>query len=370
MAPLLLVIGLGGMVEFGLRFVRSRRSSVQFWGAWQLPSPKALSFRNHPYALYVKTPNADGLYPSNSLGYSGKREFSMERHPNSVRIYCVGGSTTEGHVPSQGPDSSWPGQVQDILARRFPHTTIECINAGTAGYTSAESLAEFIFRGIDLKPDLLLVYHNINDVLTCQMVEGFKTDYSHVRCHKPWTIGWINRIPQCPSWWTYQAVWNWLTMRYGKINALLYWISDPPWSPVHDIDERAVYAFRRNITVLATVARRWACTPVLIKWECSPAGDEFPSYLEHNPNTDELCRALIQANNDGLQQIASQVEGCQYLDVGPFEPRHFETDGMHFSPQGLGEMASRVANGIEPLVRSIVELQRSPVDAVSSPGAA
>ncbi len=78
-----------------------------------------------------------------------------------------------------------PGKLQDILTERFPGACVECVNAGVAGYTSAASLIEFLIRGIDLKPDILLIYHNINDAWTCQMVDGFKFDYSHVRLHKP-----------------------------------------------------------------------------------------------------------------------------------------------------------------------------------------
>lgn len=200
------------------------------WAPFLMTSPKLLSLESHPYALYVKKQNCTGLYPSNSLGYTGKREISRERIPNSCRIYCVGGSTTEAHNPNQGPDSSWPGKMQDILAARFPGTSMECINAATVGYTSAESLSEFLFRGIDLKPDILLVYHNVNDAWTCQMVDGFKSDYSHARRHKSWDLGWVNRIPEISWVWTYQLVRECIMKRYGKSNALLYWISHPPWT--------------------------------------------------------------------------------------------------------------------------------------------
>jgi len=350
------LLGLVG-AELCLRAYRGLRHGIPPWSPWRMPSQKSLSFMDHPYALYVKQPNCNGLYPSNNLGYAGKREVSQQRLPRSVRIYCVGGSTIEDHDSAQGPDASWPGKLQDILARRFPDTTIECINAGTAGYTSAESLAEFLFRGLDLEPDILLVYHNVNDAWTSQMIAGFKSDYSHARRHKPWTVGWVNRLPQLPHLWTYQLVRERLTRRFGRANALLFWIADPPWQAAEVFDPSAVRAFERNITNLVHVAHRWGCAPVLLKWECDWSARFLPSYLERRAEVADLYFQYLHANNEALERIAAQHDHCSYLDVGPFEPHHF-SDSMHFSTGGLDEMARRVADGIEPLVRTVVEARR------------
>jgi lysophospholipase L1-like esterase len=260
----------------------------------------------------------------------------------------------EGHDSSLGPDSSWPGRVQDILASCFPGVRIECINAATAGYTSAESLSEFLFRGIDLQPDILLVYHNVNDAWTCQMVDRFKSDYSHARTHKPWNVGWINRIPQIPFLVTYQLTRDWVMKRYGKANALIYWISDPPWKTVHSFDEKAVRAFKRNIVNLVSVAQAWSCVPVLIKWECDWEARRLPPYLENSDETINAYFDYLRANNRVLEEIAAAFRDCHYLEVGPFEPHHF-TDAMHFSSLGLQAMTERVADKLEPIVRSVLE---------------
>jgi len=351
------------VVEVAVRTVRALRHHQRWLGLWRLPAPKALAFEDHPYALYVRKPNCDGRYPSNSLGYAGKRELAPSRRPGSVRLYCVGGSTVEDHDPAQGPDSSWPGKLQDLLSARFPEATIECINAATAGYTSAESLAEFAFRGVDLRPDLLLVYHNVGDCWTAQMVEGFKSDYAHARRHKPWTLGWANRIPQLPQWWTYQLLRDWAARRFGKANALIYWIADPPWKTVRKFNATAVAAFERNLTNLAAIARTWGCTPVLIKWECDWSARRLPVYLEQTPEATQVYFEFLNANNEAVKRVATRIDGCVFLDVGPLTPQHF-SDTIHFSPSGLEEMARRVARGIEPLVRSLVEAQRGTGGAV------
>jgi len=351
------LVAAGMTLELLTRLYRSRRDRVSIASLfWRQPSAKIHSFIPHPYAFYVKRPGRGGSYPTNSMGHVGKREYAKSRSPQSFRIYCVGASEIENIVPEQGPDSSWPGKLQDVLTQRFPGVKIECLNAGASGYTSAESLAEFLFRGVDFRPDLLLVYHNGNDAATCQMVNGFASDYSHARRPKPWTEGWLNRLPQVTWLWSYQLLREWATKRYGKIHTLLHWISDPPWQAAHGFKSEAVKAFERNIINLVAVAQAWNCRSVLIKWECDWQARRAPLYFKPSAETTELYYAFVQANNEALRRVAQRFDACRYIDVGPMAPQHF-CDTNHFSPSGLDEMARRVADQIEPVVKDLIGLQ-------------
>jgi lysophospholipase L1-like esterase len=347
-------------VEFIVRLYHRLSRGYPFAAAYSVPSAKAIAYESHPYALYVKRPDAEGFYASNNLGYVGTQRLSREKPPGTVRIYCAGGSTTEQHDPAQGPDSSWPGQLQAMLAKLVPGA-VECINAGVSGYTSAESLAEFLFRGIDLNPDVLLVYHNVNDAWTCQMVDGFRSDYSHARRHKAWSVGWINRLPQLPHLRTWQLIRHHVTQRFGRAQALMHWIADPPWRTASSVNPAAVQAFRRNIANLVAVAKANKCVPVLIKWECDWSTRQLPPFLTLSDASLRTFYEYLRLNNAGLQAVAQQ-EGCHYVDVGPFEPRHFRADGMHFSGEGLTAMASRVARAIEPIVAAVSTRSSIPVE--------
>lgn len=349
-------MGVIAVLEIALRVYHRARRAHPLLGAYRAPKVKTLAYEGHPYALYVKRVNAEGLYPSNNLGYGGTRPLSRRKAPGTVRIYCAGGSTTEQHDPDRGPDSSWPAQVQDQLVSRFAPTPIECINAGMSGYTSAESLAEFLFRGVDLGPDVLLVYHNINDAWTCQMVRGFRSDYSHARRHKSWSLGWINRVPQLPHMRLWEVLRGRLTRRFGKAQSLLYWISDPPWEAVTSVDADAVSTFRRNVTNLVTTAKVWGCVPVLVKWECDWANLQLPPPLTGPNSALSTFREYLERNNAVLREIGHAIDGCHYIDLGPFEARHFEPDGIHFSGEGLSHMAQRVARELEPIVKGIIDL--------------
>jgi lysophospholipase L1-like esterase len=348
-------VGAIAVLEILLRVYQRLRGGYPLLGAYRSAKAKTLAYESHPYALYTKRPNAGGLYPSNNLGYGGTRPLSRQKARGAVRIYCAGGSTTEQHDPDRGPNSSWPAQLQDCLGSRFAPTPIECVNAGMSGYTSAESLSEFLFRGVDLSPDVLLVYHNLNDAWTCQMVRGFRADYSHARRHKSWSLGWINRLPQLPHVRLWEVLRGRLSERFGKAQSLLYWISDPPWDGAVSVDEDAVWAFRRNVTSLVAAAQAWGCVPVLIKWECDWMNLQLPPLLAGSSSSQRTFREYLDRNNGVLQEIGRGTDGCHYLDVGPFETRHFESDGIHFSGEGLSEMARRVSRDVEPIVKGVLD---------------
>lgn len=337
-------------------------------GEFPLAHPKAdmakpQAFTPHPYILYVKRPGLSGLYPTNGLGYAGSREHALVKPAGTVRLFFVGGSTAEEHVPDQGPDSSWPAKVHDLLSERFPGVRIECVNAATSGYTTAESLSEFLFRGLDLKPDILVVYHNVNDALTCQIVDGFRSDYSHARKVKSWAMPFVQRLPQVRFLFLYEYL-RYLAIReFGFPNTVLDRIADLPWKSTEPFSQAAVAAFRRNIINLVNVAHVWNCKPVLLGWECPwETEGRFPWPHMVEGEIAEIGRRYFQylrANNEALREVARAFPFCAFAEVGSFDERCFREDKVHFSAEGMLRMARRAADALQPVVRSVLESQGS-----------
>ena len=51
-----------------------------------------------------------------------------------------------------------PAQLERELKNRIPNQTVEVVNFGVLQYTSAESFAAFALRGVDLHPDVVVIY--------------------------------------------------------------------------------------------------------------------------------------------------------------------------------------------------------------------
>ena len=121
-----------------------------------------IRFDPHPYLMYLNAPYYEEVdNRHNSLGYRGE-EFEQPKPDDVYRIVAIGGSTTYGTGVTDDYRQSYPYQLQDYLRENgFPQ--VEVINAGVPGYTSYESFINLQMRVLSLDPDLIIIYHGIND---------------------------------------------------------------------------------------------------------------------------------------------------------------------------------------------------------------
>jgi lysophospholipase L1-like esterase len=122
-------------------------------------------YRPHPFLGFSPTPTFRLDHPSlkvsvNSLGFRGA-DISTRKADNTVRIFCLGGSSTWGFHLNEG--QTWPDRLRDQLGASFPNR-VEVINAGVPGYTTFQSLINFQTSILDHDPDIVIVYHVWNDL--------------------------------------------------------------------------------------------------------------------------------------------------------------------------------------------------------------
>jgi hypothetical protein len=110
---------------------------------------------------------------SNGFGFRD-RPWPVERTPGVPRILCLGGSTTEGRK-----DDAYPLWLEQTLERRAGRD-FEVLNAGMAGWTSAEMLVAWFLSLQDLDPDVVVLHEAVND-LEPRFYTGFRADYTHWR---------------------------------------------------------------------------------------------------------------------------------------------------------------------------------------------
>jgi lysophospholipase L1-like esterase len=117
----------------------------------------------HRYLGYYPTPdfsNSEKDNRHNSLGYRGE-EITLPKPADEFRIVCLGGSST--YTISAGYRKSYPYLMEKHL-NRLGYSNATVVNAGFLGWTTWESLIGFQFRVLDLDPDMVIVYHAVNDV--------------------------------------------------------------------------------------------------------------------------------------------------------------------------------------------------------------
>ena len=101
--------------------------------------------------------------------------------PNPIRIFCLGGSTTE-FPDSKGRD--WSSRVEQIIHSRYGLRNVQLYNLGKGWYTSLHTLISYETNFCLYKPTAILIMQSVNDLLHnadfSYFSRGpFRQDYGH-----------------------------------------------------------------------------------------------------------------------------------------------------------------------------------------------
>ncbi len=108
---------------------------------------------------------------------------------NTIRIFCLGGSTTE---LSDSKGNDWESRVEGILRNEFGLSNIEVYNLGREWYTTLHTLINYETNLRQYKPSVILIMQSVNDLLhnadfSVFSHDTFREDYGHF-------YGPVNRI--------------------------------------------------------------------------------------------------------------------------------------------------------------------------------
>jgi lysophospholipase L1-like esterase len=322
----------------------------------------------HRYLGFYPTPNYEwGENFHNSLGYRGE-EFPMPKPEGEYRIVCLGGSTTYTS-DVENPALAYPAQVESAL-REDGFDSVRVINGGAASWTTWESLINFEMRVLDLDPDMIVVYHAINDAHARFIwpPEAYRGDNS----------GW--RAPNqsglfMPSIFEYSTLLRIFMIRLGWAGAHAdlartvdraapsYYADlfreqvrrgEYPSAPLDEvsaqkmIDANEPKYFRRNLENLVAVAERHGVAVVLVSFAYDP--DYEPEPRVARP---EYQQALDE-HNDVIRSVSAE-SSAYFFDFATVFPvdRDLFTDGRHVNEEGARVKGALIAeflvdNGLVP----------------------
>ncbi len=118
----------------------------------------------HPFLLLVNNPALDGV---NELGFRD-RDWPVDKPPGTIRIACLGASTTE---------DGYPERLDRELERRLPELRIEVLNFANGAWTTAQTLINYELNARHFSPDWIIVHHAANDRRSWGRGRA-RTDYS------------------------------------------------------------------------------------------------------------------------------------------------------------------------------------------------
>lgn len=292
---------------------------------------------------------------SRHLNQHGFRGDAIERERpdgDATRIFFLGGSTVYGlRVPFE---QSHVRRLEMSLRERFPERRFEVQNAAMDWYTTAHSLVNYQLRIKDFSPDLVLLYHGINDLLRSfsppDLAFGApRSDYAHY-------YGPIARLafgrhgkPPIPT----PYVIDWL-LEPGRL------YSDRDRTLPTRIERFAsLPAFERNLRSLVEATRAdgarlvLATQPSLYREDLAPeeaATLWMPQRLGAesgvHPDAESMTRGMA-AFNAVTRRVAAEG-GVPWIELAENVPRDLEhfVDGVHYTEAGHVRVAEVVFAGL------------------------
>lgn len=285
-----------------------------------------------PHVLYARPPGVPGV---NSLGFNDD-EFHVAKTPGTLRIACLGSSTTEGGNP-EGHEGSYPRLLQHILGERTGDP-VEVLNFGMAGWTTAETMVNYFLVVQDYAPDVVVIHEAVNDVEP-RRFPGFRMDYSHYR--KPWTEVHFSlpyRVLARAS-----DLFAASQMRTGQFD-LQSLVNRRPQGPLLDasgkLPPETALAFRRNVLTIAEHARLHGGRVVLATVPYDPEARDADVYRAGIDDHNRILRELAAANGFILADVAARGR-----DLAGGTHRFF-LDLVHMSPEGNRFKAEVIADAV------------------------
>jgi lysophospholipase L1-like esterase len=286
----------------------------------------------------------------NSLGFRSP-EIAQHKPPGTFRIVTIGASVVFDTRVSL--EESWAYQLEQILRAHFPSTSIEVVNAGIPGRTTADSLVNLGVRLVHLDPDVAILMEGVNDQRTNRM-PGFKPDYAH----------WYAE-PACTVWGGVVDPLLDHSLLLSHARHRLKHVLNPHLSdnargrPVARYDTVAaegLEVYRRNLVSMIGICRAHGIEPVLatVGHSLEDNGDWNPSMGTPNPLLYYHAEFTMAGIRDGFAQYnrvnreVAQAQQCTLVDIERLVPegKAWYQDDVHFTAQGSRKAAEVFAAAV------------------------
>jgi lysophospholipase L1-like esterase len=299
----------------------------------------------HPYLGYALKPSwrtAEGATQQashNALGFRGK-ETTWDKPDGTFRILTLGGSSVYGQ--SESKDSAvWSQRLEDLLNERKPAQRIEVVNGGVPGWTSFEMVGQLAYRGLDLAPDLVIVYEAVND-MRAALYTAAEPEPEHDNTHwrSTWPVDRPSALEKLLQHSRTYLVWRRFFTGYARERADLGYYAMTAYDPASNelycnrsrggypggkVPERGFLNYRRNFESLIALAHArgvkvFVATQALMEWDF-PARECADVQIASLRRIQETQREVAKALGAALGETGATIEAE--------ERRVFETTGKH-----------------------------------------
>jgi lysophospholipase L1-like esterase len=259
---------------------------------------------------------------------------SIPKSEGEIRIVCFGGSTTVNH--RAGISYS---QILDVKFSETPgeHST-RVFNAGGEGFSTAHTLVNLSLRNLDIDPDVIVVYHNINDLSVKDFGDWSSSDYAN-KYKSDFYLGFRHRAGALAAATKISRLARFIVSSIGRLAFPTNEYGEAGrTSRTNDYSQVLVY-FENNLRSIAAVAKEHGIRLVLLS---QAARSDFRTDLG------------FVAFNDAIRKIAKQ-EDAVFVDVASAmtDDTLFLEDSIHYTRAGVERLAEILYPDLQHVVDQI-----------------
>jgi lysophospholipase L1-like esterase len=299
----------------------------------------------HPYLCYVLNPDYIdplGKTNHNKLGFRGK-DVKINKG-DKYRIVTLGASTT--YTTKVQVDSlTYPSRLERILNDSIPNLDIEVINAGVGGYTTWETLLSFQLKVLELNPDMIIVYHAINDLHTRRAPEYNRENTGYRRY-------WNEKLPFKQKLLKHSlfvrqiALW---TNSVKPAGVEHYTVHNQLFNTKPDTSLLRINPpcyFEQNLNLISQIAKTNNIKTVFCSFVTNP------TVKGHYSQWDYYKSGILEMNAV-IKKVAEQRDDMM-IDLNKTIPldKNLWADGVHLNEKGAQLKAKQIANNLIPIIKN------------------
>lgn len=336
-----IICDIASMTWLGYFATRDQRYKYSLYTEF---SRKEWQFSPHHYLSYYPTPNyKKGLLSHNYLGFRGDY-FSVKKPKGVYRIVLIGESSTYDSAINDN-NKTFAVRLCNILKNKYEYKNIEVINAGVSAYSSWESLINLEFRVLDIDPDLIIVYHAVNDVHARLVIPSYYRGDNSGKAQtwsctpiKFWQKICLLRIIARKLGMDRQIHLDEMTRAPTAI--YMYNASRNDSDKIIEVLKRnpPIY-FERNLRNMIAIAKEHNIEIILATWAHSPYFNDYASTKHYEYG--------LRENNDVVKKVAisHKVLLFDFENVMPKDKEYWK-DGRHSNEIGAQKKAELFAEFI------------------------
>jgi hypothetical protein len=279
--------------------------------------------------------------------------YPYEKPTGTFRIVVFGGSTSENLQTYKAEGFHYPLILQQILRKELKREDIEVINVANSAYATPHSLIELMLDVLSWQPDLVIMSHNVNDLLVAYW-KDFVPDYSSKFKHAYY------RLPDLANLYTPLNIIFQKSQFYWVIRDSINKLFPEPTKPLQrksygmSPPAEALETFKRNLRSFIAIARTRGIRVLFGTQAIMPTKEMFELHMREKVYNDEVIYPLHEefvahhsAYNKAIIEVAKEND-IYYVDNEPSMSgvAKYFIDFVHYTPEGVRQLARNYATYI------------------------